>query len=195
MKYGFDTNVREGSLIFPVGIIENCEMTGVTFNGDGDYPNLEFTFKGPDGSELKHKEFEINESTEYAQQSMERMNGKVVHILRRFMSKDEAKIPEVSNFAGYAKAVIKLIGDKYKGVKLRVKATFNKKGYVSFPLFPDFLENMSVVPNPEDTKLRITQYDSLIKPQASKPSSTNGTPSPVSSPAVNANGTTDDLPF
>ncbi len=197
MKYGFSTDVKEGSGPgFPVGITEGCEMTNVVFNGEDQYPNLEFTFKAPNSGELKHKEFAVNPDSEWAQQGMERMNSRVVHILRRFMTKEEAKIPEVDSFEAYAKAVVKLIGSKYKGVKLRVKAAYNKKGYVAFPMFPDFLENATVVPDAADTKLRITAYDNMVRPTPTKPEATNGTPQPV--PEGVAAGTdkpTDDLPF
>lgn len=183
MKYGISKEVTESgkeSRIFPVGIVENVVLNEVKYNPiteSNQYETLEFVFK-QDNTVLSHKEFPIQENVPYAQESYDRMNKRVLHIMKAFISPEESVIEDVSTFAEFAQAVSsKLLGKTTEPVRLL--AVYNKKGYVSLPTYPSFIEKMSVSPS----RLKIGKNHVLVRPQPQKAADVLAAPK------------TDDLPF
>lgn len=172
-----------------IGIQEGYELLGITFGGtnkDGaGAEGLMFRFKRGDEFDFVPKVYPINESqvtprkkkdkktgvetTETKAESIARAYAEqasyVKHILTKFIPEEEVIIPNVSSFEAYAKAVIALAGTKYTGQKFRLKIVYNKKGYTGFPLFPDFIENMTTPLSKSVLKI-VAPYDVIVKPVA-----------------------------
>ncbi len=96
------------------------------------------------------------------------------------MSKEEATLPEVSTFNEFTQAFVDKLGNKYKGVKLRVKSVYKSNGFVDIAKFPYFMELMTV--QKADSKLVLGPKDVVIRP------------TPTGAPSTVSIGT-DQLPF
>jgi hypothetical protein len=145
---------------------------------------LNFHFKKGDKFNFKHTEFPINEATvagfsrkhksgpnkdkeftreEKIKAAYDEQADKIKHILTKFMPEKDV-ILKGATFEDFANSVVKLLGDKFVGKKLRLKLVYNKKNYLSFPKF-NFIENVETTPS----RLKIDpQWDKLEKDEADK---------------------------
>jgi len=171
------------------GIQEGFDLLSITFGGTnkegGGVEGLMFHFKRGEKFDFVPKVYPINESQVTPRKKKDKKTGVetvetqkeaiarayaeqasyVKHILTKFMKDEEVIIPNVTSFEAYAKAVIALAGTKFVGEKFRLKIVYNKKGYIGFPIFPDFIENMKTPI--EKSKLSIVApYDVIVKPVA-----------------------------
>lgn len=175
------------------GIQEGFDLLSITFGGTnkegGGAEGLMFNFKRGEKFDFVARVYPINEAQVTPRKTTDKKTKVVTeetkaeaiarayaeqasyvkHILTKFMPEVDVIIPNVSSFEAYAKAVIALAGTKYTGQKFRLKIVYNKKGYIGFPLFPDFIENM-ITPI-EKSKLKIVTpaqggYDLIEKPVA-----------------------------
>jgi hypothetical protein len=185
------------------GIQEGFDLLNITFGGtkqDGTgAEGLMFNFRKGEKFNFRATIFPINEAQVTPRKSTDKKTKVVTeetkaeaiarayaeqasyvkHILTKFMPEAEVIVPNVSSFEAYAKAVIALAGTKYAGQKFRLKIVYNKKGYIGFPLFPDFIENMTTPI--EKSKLKIVTpaqggYDLTEKPVADADKATGATP-------------------
>jgi hypothetical protein len=208
--YGFDeTTNSEGSGF--TGIQHNFELAGVRYGKvstkeESTAVGLIFDFKRGENFNFPIVVYPVNESMvvqykrkikdkntqvereetnqEAIQRAYNEQGAFVKHIISKFVPEDKAKIAKVPNFEAFAKAVISLLGDSFKETKVRLKILYNKKGYLTVPQYPPFIERMDVNP----TQLKITDYDKkwLDKPTADKDNKNTGSTSgstPGMSPA------------
>jgi hypothetical protein len=176
--YNIDQNTQSEAAGF-TGIQDNFELVAVRYGVVGKKEGsaakgLMFDFKRGEKFTITHTEFPIDverqkqyrkkikvegvEREETAEEAVERafkeQATRIKHIVSKFIAEDKIII-KASSFEEYANAVIKLLGDTFKGIKLRLKLIYNNKNLLSFPKFPKFVELMSVTP----TQLELTDYD------------------------------------
>ena len=192
---------NSGTNFMDVGIHENVELTRIVYNTtDKGNQFLAFYFKNETGAELSHTEWEPgDQDLEKLQSKTQNQMKRVHHIMTKFMTKEEAKI-KVSSFKEFAEAVISKMANKYVGKKVRVKVIYSWNDFTSLPKYTPFIETMDIAK--EDSKLKISSIDKMVKDKKDKETSTvvnifdqvedntQGNPELAS-----AEGKTNDLPF
>jgi hypothetical protein len=150
-----------------VGIHENVELTNIRYDVSAKGKEfMEFTFTAPDSRELKHTEWKPGATDEKMQIDLiTNQLGRIKQLATKFIPKEKFVLNAV-DFKSFASNVIMLIGNSYKGVKLRLKAVYNKEGYITLPNSwkSQFVERMDLVPL-ESTKIRILPSDKMVRPE------------------------------
>lgn len=169
-----------------VGIHENVELINIKYDQS---PNnnkfIVFTFKDESGKELSHTEWEPTDKDETRlNQKITNQIKRIKHIAKRYMPEDSFDI-NASDFEGFALKTIQLFGDKFKGVKVRVKVVYSNSNYTSLPNYVPFIENMSVPK--EETKLEILSIDKMVRDRADRET-------PTTNPLDVLTGTQNDTP-
>ena len=162
MGYGASKEVQSESTVkIPTaGILAGVVLDSIALNEAAD--RLEFSFKQSNGATVKHIEFEAKENPyNTIEEQQDLTNRKVKHIATKFMDEDAFIISSVDSFEAYAKAVIKLLTGKFEGKTVNVLFTYNKKGYVGLPKYPNFIEKGTVAL--ADTALVIGTKDVITK--------------------------------
>ena len=162
--YGSNVESNSTGGVAPsVGIVENCELVSVSLNMDKG-GRLDFEFKQPNGSTVKHAEFPANPDYGDVEKQATDVSRRVKHIATKFMPESEFVIESASSFAEYANKVTALMGQKFVGKKFRMLFIYKGK-YASLPKYPNFIESMDV---PADkTNIYISDYNKkkLVKPE------------------------------
>jgi hypothetical protein len=164
--YGFDeqTGASEGRSRIPAGITENVFLKDVMYeplkaDGTGD-DVIKFLFSDTAGSSFTHIEFPIDadrltelakgwgksqaDAESYTKQQFDAQGERIKHILSCFIPKDKC-VFRAANFKEFAEGVIKMVGDTYVDVPLRVKIVYKKNSqYTTFPnrAFKPFVQPM-----------------------------------------------------
>ena len=176
-----------------VGIHENCELTRVEYNKtEKGNEFLAFYFVNPEGEELSHTEWKPrSESADRVENQIQRIKqlicgyrgDKTIYISR------DSFVFKADDFEEFAKTTINLLGDSYKGKKVRVKVVYSDTGYTSLPQYWKFrfIESMDVLK--ENSKIKMMSIDKVTREP--KPDVVETTLNPIEVKAkVN-----DDLPF
>jgi hypothetical protein len=162
--YGSNVESNSTGGVMPtVGIVENCELIGVTLNMDKG-GRLDFEFKQPNGATVKHAEFPANPDFGDVEKQATDVSRRVKHIATKCMPEAEFVIDNVTTFAEYGNKVISLFGQKFMGRKFRMLFIYKGK-YVSVPKFPNFIEGMDIPA--EKTNIYISDWNKkkLVKPE------------------------------
>jgi hypothetical protein len=127
---------------------------------------------------------------------------RILHIAKKIVDENLLKF-KVETFEQLSNKIISVIGDNYKGKLFRCKIIYNNKNYTTFPNYVPFIENMEVPL--EQSNLRISGDDKVIKSRADAPIISNTNPFMVNSPtnadepnSTNSSSSTtmdDTLPF
>lgn len=182
------------------GIHENVMLTDITIDKSPtgkDY--LSFTFTSEDGRQLTKTEWQPTIKDDQGQDillsKIKNQAKRIKHIMTKYMSVDETKIEyNYNQWVKYASAV-KAKLDPVKGnSKMRIKATYDTKGYVTLPNYVPFIESMAIPK--ADSELKILSSDKKERSQA------NGDVEvPTSNPfedtftAATSGDKSEDLPF
>ena len=122
-------------------------------------------FVNEKGEVLVHTEFEPSgDNQEIVENKTLNQMKRFKHILTKIVPEEDT-IFEVDNFESYIKKCVEVIGNKYKGLKFRLKVTLNNKGYTSLPNYVPFLETMDI----EKSKSRLsinTAMDKMVREKA-----------------------------
>ena len=180
MSYGFDQSTQSDSAQLQAGFHPNFQLTKVSYEGakkDGTGTMcLTFKFKNDLGQEFIHREFPVNEDfarqypkeNETEDEAISRAYSTqasfIKHIVSKFLG-SEAKIANTSSWEAYCNAIIDLLGTSYEGKDLWLKLTYTKKGFVTFPKYPNFIELMSEDNAEKPLKLAITKWDRMTPPE------------------------------
>ena len=151
-----------------VGIHENVELTNIRFDKSPNQGNkfLVFTFKNDRGQELSHTEWEPRDDDETKKhQKGANQIKRIKHIAKRYMSEEEFDTI-INDFDHLTEHTLKVFGDKYKGVKVRVKVIYSNSNYTSLPPYTPFIENMNVPK--EESKLEILSIDKMVRDRADR---------------------------
>lgn len=183
------------------GINENCTLDSVEIKTSPTGNKLfQITFSNEDGQTLTHTEWEpklggFTDTTEKLEINMNKQYKRMLQILYCFY-KDEEIDFNGESFSEFAK----YIADKLNGhndVKLRIKAVYNKDGYLTLPnsVSRIFIEPM-LIPKEESKIVIDPKYDNITRPIVANKEVTVENPfkneAMSSSSPVNTN---DDLPF
>ena len=159
------TDSEGGSVKFlDSGIHENVLLTNVeykTSEAGNDY--LVFTFE-KEGRKVNLTEWKPSDTEPEKLANKETNQGRrVKHIVTKFISED-AYIIEGADFKSFCEDTVRLLGDAYKGVKVRIKVIYNYNNFTTLPRYVPFIEQMSV-PKAE-SKLEILSIDKMTKDRA-----------------------------
>ena len=164
--YGFDeqTGASAGGSRIPAGITENVFLKDVMYeplkaDATGD-DVIKFLFSDTAGSSFTHIEVPIDadrltelatgwgksqaDAESYTKQQFDAQGERIKHILSCFIPKDKC-VFRAANFKEFAEGVIKMVGDTYVDVPLRVKIVYKKNSqYTTFPnrAFKPFVQPM-----------------------------------------------------
>lgn len=191
MTNDIQTENTSGFNFIDVGIHDNVELTNVRYDVS---PNgnqfLAFDFQDEKGKTLSHTEWFPGDG---ADSKIKNQMKRVRHIVVKYIP-EEKYIFEANNFKDFAEKTIALLGESYKGVKVRLKVTYNNNNWADLPNYLPFIEKMDVPK--EKSKLEILSIDKMQKdvqpdpvPQSENPFGGN------EDPQTNYESKSDDLPF
>lgn len=190
--------VSTGSSFMPAGINENVTLKEVNVskspNGK-DY--LEIIFENDKGQTANLTEWKNEKNmwikTDAELQQRDNLQfGRILQILKCFY--DEVPEAEINTFIDMINWVkSKLEGFIDKKVPLRLKATYDKKGFIRVSTYGIFVEPMSV----EETQIIITGRDILVRPEipVDKEQPAQDPLSAMSTTPETESNSDDDLPF
>ena len=167
--YGFDesTNTSSGGSKIQAGITENVLLKDVTYDhlktdGTGQKV-LRFVFADSNGATFTHIEFPIDydsrlqaakgwskskdDAERYVKQEFQSQGERIKHILSCYIPKDKC-VFHAQTFEEFANGIIKLLGQTYNNVPVRIKTIYKKNSaYTTFPkrAVAPFIQNMSEV--------------------------------------------------
>lgn len=157
----------EEKLVPVVGTKENPFLNGVTIVGlelSEDGTRFTMTFKQPNGALVKVTEFAGTEDWQ-----IDQTNRRVRHIATKIVSVEEyeSAIKETNNFADFISRVVSIIGNRYANMEFNMLFVYNKKGFVTIPSFPNFIEVSGTMPS----TLILSDFNArlLVKPEVKKP--------------------------
>jgi hypothetical protein len=180
-----------------VGIHENVELTKVEY-GKTDNGNefLAFYFVNPANETLSHTEWKPRaKDAEKLESAVINQMKRVKQIVTKFVPQERFEF-NASSFKEFADNVIRILGNDYKGKKVRIKVVYSGK-YTSLPNYSkfQFIESMDVPK--EKSKIKMLSIDKVTREDTPDPTQTVN-----SNPFVNTVTNTDtsvssdkDLPF
>ena len=181
-----------------VGIHDNVALKTIEYKISPNFnPFLVFTFE-KDGKLLTHTEYEPKDKDgNILENKRKNQMIRLKHIATKFIKEDDFII-EIMNddFKEFCSQYLKLLGNKYVGVKVRIKVVYSDKNFTSLPKYVPFIERMDT----EKTTLEILSIDKMTKDSPDKVESTQNpykldlTPTVETVPAEVAQ-TENDLPF
>lgn len=195
-----DINSESTSTNFlDVGIHEDVELTGVEYKESAEGNKFMVFHLEKDGKKLDHTEWEPRDvdATKLENKRLNQMK-RVKHIVTKFISED-AYVFKASDFKSFCEETIRLLGESYKGKKVRAKVIYAFNNYTSLPNYVPFMESMSIPK--EQSKLSILSIDKMTRDRADVETSTPTNPFDVETqtvetePATVNPAATDDLPF
>lgn len=124
-------------------------------------------FKQENGSQVKETIFPANPNFQQpVEEQGDLINRRMKHIVTKFSGitgEDyDSRLSETDSFKDFIEQIGNFVRPQFDSNKFRVKFVYNKKGYVSLPKYPNFIENMTV---PEDeTQIGYSpSYDTFTK--------------------------------
>lgn len=158
------------------GIHENVEMTKIEYGiSQSGKEFIAFYFVDAKGAKGSHTEWKASAETpeKLVEKEMNQMS-RIKQIALCFVTKEQFVFSAIS-FEDFAKKTIAIIGDKFKGVKLRVKFVYSGTKYTSLPNYWKFrfIERMdtngNLGDNNKESSIKVMGIDKLER-----------TPDPVS---------------
>jgi hypothetical protein len=176
-------NVRTFTFMEP-GIHENVELTEVKY-GISEKGNeyLAFYFKNDNNEQLSHTEWKPSDSE---QERIVNQMRRVKHIVTKFVPESEY-VFNANSFKEFAENTIRILGNKNKGKKIRIKVTYSNTGFTDLPNYVPFIESMDIPK--EKSQLKISSIDKVTKDISTSTTATNS-----KNPFVTETKTSD-LPF
>jgi hypothetical protein len=205
--YNIDENVKTGtdtSTWIPVGIHENLELVDVVYGTTKNNKEfLAFYAENEQGDKVSNTEWPANFS-----KPIEQMTDQEKEAALAVLENQKAKVKQIveiykpnfnitaSTFKEFAEKTIEFLGVSYKGVKIRLKVVFDRRGYTTFAQkgrYP-FIEPMTI--SKEDSKIRILQSDKMIRDSVNKDKENNEfNPLELDSQKNSTTEEVDNLPF
>lgn len=176
------------------GIHENVELKHTE---DDKYPIIygeskkgnkfaAFHFINDKGEILIHTEYEPSDDNQ------EKLENKTLNQIKRFKHiitkfvPEENFIFEATNFEEFVNKTITILGNSYKGKKVRIKVVLNNNDYTTLPNYVPFIENMEVT----NSKLSInTAMDKIVKGSPDVETTTSANPFANTVEMADAKGT------
>lgn len=184
------------------GINENCTLDSIEVKTSPTGNKFfQITFSNEDGQILTHTEWEPKlggfiDSEEKLDANMNKQYKRMLQILYCFYKDEEINF-NGEHFTEFANYISSMLNNADKNIKLRIKAVYNKDGFLTLPnsVSRIFIEPMTI--SKEDSKIVIDpKYDNITRPIVANKEVTVENPfkneATSSSSPVNTN---DDLPF
>lgn len=157
-----------------VGIHENSELVSLEYKvTEKGSEFFAFYFENELNEKLSHTEWKVSlkkdlnemndkESKMYfslVTSQIKRINA----IVTTFITEEEFRLVKGNTFEEFALNTIKALGDKYKGVKLRIKVIYDKRNFTALPSYTnyDWIELMTIPK--EESKIKILAKDKMAK--------------------------------
>jgi hypothetical protein len=157
-----------------VGIHENCEMTSVEYKKtDKGSELIAFYFENDLHEKFNHTEWRVMPTKDINTMSEKESKiylSLVTAQLRRinaiattFISEDAYRKVEGKTFEDFCNNTVKAIGDSFKGVKVRIKITYDKRNFTAFPSYTNYewIELMTVPV--EKSRIKILAKDKMTR--------------------------------
>ena len=193
------------------GIHENCEMDKVEY-GKSDKGNefLAFYFKDPSNAIVSKTEWPVRvpapleglspeqyaentseEKKSYESMSMNQM-ARIKHICvdSGYLTNEEFTF-EAATFQEFAETVVRLLGDKFKDKKVRIKVIYDRNNFTSLPSYTRYVWIETMDTPKEESKIRVLGIDKMQRIQSDTESNT---PNPLDVANVKGNDNKE-LPF
>lgn len=177
---GKPISADENRLTPIVGILDNVKIKD-TFEISEDGGTASITFIQENGAEVTHKEWSSDDPS-----NIEETNKRVKHICTKIVSEQEytTAVSGATGFGDFFNRVSNLLRGKTNGL-FRMLFHYNKKGYVTVPRFPNFIESMDV----KVSKITMNKYAQKMQTRPDAPTSD------LDSDLDTSAGVTNDLPF
>lgn len=142
---------------------------------------LEVTVIDNDGKTASRRYFEpkidgvIVKDEDALSKKQQQFSKLVANIGRRFLGTDYV-LPETESFEQFCKKFISDLGEKYKGVELRVKLVMNNKNFTTLPAYAPAFELATVLES--ESSLKVNSIDKVkadVPATADKPETTPAT--------------------
>ena len=154
------------------GIHENIELVDLSMavSPTGkDY--ITITFTSEDGNKLVKTEWKPTISGDQGHDILiskcENQSLRFRHIMKVFMEESQTELDyNYNNWADYVRLVKVKLDPVIGTTKVRIKAVFDNKGYVSLPNYRPFIESMAIPA--ADSKIKIGSGDRMIRPTGDK---------------------------
>ena len=158
-----------------VGIHENVELLNVRFDkSPSGNKFIVFEFD-KDGKALSHTEWEPKDNDpEVLKNKIENQMKRLKHIATKYMPADSVNL-DADSFDELATKYIAILGNKFKGVKVRVKVVYSNSGFTTLPKYIPFIENMNDTPK-EKSRLEIISIDKMTREPRPMNITTNNNP-------------------
>lgn len=164
MKFLVDESIqsegRDLNFIEP-GIHDNIELVDVKVDTSPTGSNfIAFTYEAQDGKRLTKTEWEPLGEDDQKLAKAKNQAKRIKHIMTKFMPEEATKIEvDLDNWTKYASTVKAKLDPFIKGIKLKLKAVYDNKNYVSTPNYVPFLEVMGTDPS----TLSISSIDKMTR--------------------------------
>lgn len=145
-----------------VGIHENVELVKVEYNETSTNEFLAFYFVNPAGETLSHTEWKPRVSDpQKLEAAVINQMKRIKQIVTKFVPAEEFEF-KASSFKEFANNVIKILGNRYVGKKVRIKVVYSGR-FTSLPSYTkfQFIESMDVPK--EKSKIKILSIDKLSR--------------------------------
>ena len=162
--YKVDTTIdseARGLNFIDIGIHENAELTNVEYKVSQEGNEfMVFTFS-KDDKILTHTEWKPrDEDPEKLENKTKNQVKRVKHIVTKYIP-EEKYVFNAETFKSFCENTINLLGDTYKGKKVRLKVVYSYNNYTSLPNYVPFIESMDI---PFDkSRLEMSSIDKVTK--------------------------------
>jgi len=156
------------------GIHENVEMTRVEYaKTEKGSEYLAFYFMNEKQEQLSHTEWKIkmNKPLEEMEEGLVKFYTNITNeqvsridrIVTTFIPKETFQGVEADTFEDFANKTIAVLGDHYKGIKIRIKVVYDKRNYTSLPPYTNYrwIETMAI--SREKSEIEILGKDKMAK--------------------------------
>jgi len=165
-----------------INTLDNVFISGFEIGQGTGSKFFDIKLKDSNGNETNMREYEPDPNRDDFEKKKKSQITRLKHILTKF-APEGTQLPQANTFPDLWEAVkTMLIAQQCNTKPMRLKLIYNTKGYLTIPKYVPFIESMSVPA--EETKLKLTDFDQLTRPQADKPEA-----------AMAAEPVGDDLPF
>lgn len=169
MSYNVNTQIDSESAstnFLDVGIHDDVELKNVEYKTtDKGNEFMVFEFE-KNGKTVSHTEWQPkDDNPENLENKRKNQIKRVKHIVTKFIP-EEKYVFDVDDFKGFCDNTIKILGDSYKGKKVRIKVIYSWSNFTSLPRYVPFIETMDIPV--EESKLEVLSIDKMKKDQADR---------------------------
>jgi hypothetical protein len=155
------------------GVHDNSELINVEYKKSPTSEFIVFTFENHVGEKLSHTEWKV-----MPRKNFETMTDKEKTLYLRLVNEQVARINKIAtiyipeeqfrtvagnSFEEFCKNAITTLGNKYKGVKIRIKVVYDKRNFTALPTYLnyDWIEPMTI--SKEKSRVVVLKKDKMVK--------------------------------